>query len=52
MEVARAYLRENVAYTLGDRDLAGLKKFYQVAADLGVVPAAGKVRFHDPDGGR
>ena len=52
VEIARAYLRENVAYTLDDRDLAGLKKFYQVAADLGVVPAAGKVRFHDPDGRR
>ena len=43
---ARDYLRENVQYTLDERGLAGLKKFYDTARDLGVVPATGKVNFY------
>jgi chorismate dehydratase len=33
----RAYLRENVRYTLGDREQAGLQLFYELAVQHGVV---------------
>ena len=45
-EIARAYLHDNVGYSLDDQGLAGLKKFYDSAADLRVVPASGKLRFY------
>ena len=46
VEIARAYLHENVGYTLDDSGRAGLKKFFEAAADLGLVPAARKLRFY------
>ena len=52
VQIARDYLRENVQYTLDDRGLAGLKKFYDTAADIGVVPATGKVDFYPESGVR
>jgi hypothetical protein len=33
----RAYLRENVRYTLGEREQAGLRLFHELAVNLGVV---------------
>ena len=33
----RAYLRENVRYTLGEKEQAGLRLFYELAVNLGVV---------------
>lgn len=50
VRTARAYLHENVQYALDERGLAGLRKFYDTAADIGVVPATGKVGFHGPGG--
>ena len=47
MQTARAYLHENMLYALDERGLAGLRKFYDTAADIGVVPATGQVRFHE-----
>ena len=45
-EIARAYLHENVGYALDDKGLAGLKRFYEMAADLGVVTTARELRFY------
>ena len=50
VQIAHDYLRENVQYTLDDRCLAGLKKFYDAAAELGVVPTTGKVNFYQASG--
>jgi chorismate dehydratase len=36
-ERGQTYLRENVRYTLGEREQAGLRLFYELAVDLGVV---------------
>lgn len=33
----QAYLRENVRYTLGEKEQAGLRLFYELAVNLGVV---------------
>ena len=45
-EIARAYLHDNVSYALDEGGLGGLKKFFDTAADLAVVPASGKLRFY------
>ena len=47
-EVARAYLRENVKFSLDDQGRAGLKKFFNAAADLGIVQASQTLRFYAP----
>ena len=41
-KAARAdrYLRENVKYALGEREKAGLRRFYELAAEVGVLAAA------------
>ena len=45
-DVAKAYLRENVQYELDERGHAGLKRFFEGAADIGLVPNAGRLRFY------
>ena len=40
------YLRDNVKYGFGDRQLAGVTRFYQEAADLGLVPKFCELRFY------
>jgi len=47
IEIARKYLHENVSYVLDDQARAGLKKFFNAAADLQIVPSAGAVRFFE-----
>jgi chorismate dehydratase len=39
------YLRENIRYRLGDREIAGLERFYALAAEVGVVPRAQPLRW-------
>lgn len=39
------YLRDNVDFGFGERELAGLTRFYRDAADLGLVPAFRELRF-------
>ena len=46
VEIAKAYLRENVQYALDERGRAGIKKFFGAAADIGIVPSAGTLRFY------
>ena len=42
--VGARYLRANVDYGFGERELAGLTRFYREAADLGLAPA-----FREPE---
>jgi chorismate dehydratase len=43
---ADVYLRENVKYALGEPEIAGLRRFYELAAEVGVLPAAEEPRFY------
>jgi chorismate dehydratase len=47
-QAARAdrYLREEVKYALGERERQGLERFYQLAAEVGVVPSAATPKFY------
>jgi len=47
--VARAYLRDNIRYYLGDEELEGLRTFYRYAAELDLVSFDGHLRFYDAD---
>lgn len=44
--VARQYLHENVTYEFGEQARAGLRKFFDAAHDLRIVPSAGHLRFY------
>lgn len=46
-EAAREYLRKNVQFTLTEEGRSGVKRFYAAAADIGIVPQAGALRFFD-----
>jgi chorismate dehydratase len=49
-DVADRYLRDNIKYFLGADERAGLERFYQYAAETGVVPsAATPLFFETPD---
>jgi chorismate dehydratase len=39
------YLRDNIKYYLGEQERAGLEAFYRYAAQLGLVPEPGPLRF-------
>ena len=45
--VAARYLRDNIKYSLGEQERAGLSTFYQYAADIGLVPDPGELRFYE-----
>jgi chorismate dehydratase len=47
-KAARAdlYLREDVKYALGEPEIAGLRRFYELAAEIGVLPSAEAPRFY------
>jgi chorismate dehydratase len=47
-KAARAdrYLRENVKYALGEPEIAGLRRFYELAAEVGALAAAETPRFY------
>ncbi len=47
--VAKRYLRDNIRYVLGDDELAGLRRFYQYATELGLASFAGTLRFYHAD---
>jgi chorismate dehydratase len=47
-ERGRAYLRSNMKYGLGEPELAGLQRFYALAAELGLIPEKGvRPSFYD-----
>ena len=41
-----AYLRGNIAFTLGEPEKAGLREFYRRAHALGLIPRVPELRFH------
>ena len=47
-QAARAdlYLRENVKYALGELEIAGLRRFYELAEEIGVLTSAETLRFY------
>jgi predicted solute-binding protein len=48
VDVAFRYLRDNLKYRFGDAERAGVEKFFDAAAELGIVPANGQIRFYEP----
>jgi chorismate dehydratase len=44
--IAGSYLRDNIWYSLGPEELAGLETFYRYAAELGLVTFDGRLRFY------
>lgn len=47
--VGTRYLRDNIYYFLGAEELEGLQRFYRYAAELGLAPFDGTLRFYDAD---
>jgi chorismate dehydratase len=42
---ALVYLRDNLRYNLGDREAAGLRRFHELAAEIGVAPQLRPLQF-------
>jgi chorismate dehydratase len=45
--IGTRYLTENVCFDLQEAELEGLRRFYQLAAELGFVQSPGMLRFYD-----
>ncbi len=45
--IGRQYLRENIHFDLDEAALTGLRRFYEAAAALRLVPQSGPVRFYE-----
>ncbi len=41
------YLRDNLRYGLGDAEIAGLRRFHELAAAAGLAPGVRELRFYD-----
>ena len=47
-----AYLRNHIRYDVGERERAGVERFFALAAEVGAAPAARGLRFYEtPDAG-
>ena len=44
-EAVRIYLTENIDYTLDEENLAGLRLFYKLAHEVGIIPSAKELDF-------
>ena len=44
---ALRYLRDNLKYGLGEAEVAGLRRFHELAAALGLIPALKPLRFYE-----
>ena len=44
--IGSRYLRENIRFQLGDRERAGLERFFELAADVGVVERSQPLRWY------
>jgi chorismate dehydratase len=44
--IGARYLRDNIRYEFGEDEREGLMLFYRYGAELGVLPAAGELRFY------
>jgi chorismate dehydratase len=40
------YLRDNLKYSLGEREIAGLRRFHELASERGLVPGLRTLRFY------
>lgn len=45
-EQARRYLSDNLKYGLGEAEIAGLRRFHELAAEQGLVPGLRDLRFY------
>jgi predicted solute-binding protein len=45
--IGAQYLKDNIRYSLGERETAGLRRFFAAAARLGIVPHEGSVQFFE-----
>ena len=45
-QVIAHYLRDNLKYGLGTQEIAGLRRFHELAAEQGVAPALRDLRFY------
>jgi chorismate dehydratase len=48
--LGRAYLRDNIQYDLGERQIAGMREYYRLAARHGLIEAARDPRFYPSAG--
>jgi chorismate dehydratase len=46
VERVQRYLRDNLKYALGEREIAGLRRFHELAAEQGLVPGVRRLRFY------
>ena len=46
-EIAQAYLRDNVQYSMGSEERSGLKRFFEEASDIDLVPDTRSVRYFE-----
>ena len=44
--LGQAYLRDNIQYTMGDREIAGVRRYYALAARHGLIDAAREPIFY------
>jgi chorismate dehydratase len=47
--VNESYLRDNIVFTLGDEEVAGLRELYRRAHALSLIPRVPELRFHAQD---
>ncbi len=47
VEIGQAYLRDNIEYGLGEEQLAGLRKFFDLASDRRIIQTGGSLRFYE-----
>jgi predicted solute-binding protein len=45
-DIGVRYLRDNIKYTLGDRERAALELFYRYAVEAGVMAATRRLLFY------
>jgi chorismate dehydratase len=45
--LGQAYLRENIYYVMGDREIAGIRRYYELAARHGLIDAAREPQFYE-----
>ena len=44
--LGQAYLRENIQYVLGDREIAAVRRYYELAARHGLIDAPRELLFY------
>jgi chorismate dehydratase len=49
VELCQAYLRENIQYDLGEREIAGMQEYFRLAAKHGLIDAPREVLFYPAD---